>query len=262
MLVDVHAHLTFEQFSKDLEQVIERARKTGVVSILCSGVDHESNVKVLELSKKYNIIKASLGIYPLDAVGLGHYDDVPREAREIDVDAEIEFIRKNKENILAIGEIGLDKSPEGDCKLEEQKDVFWKSIKLAEEIRKPIVVHTRKAEVECIEILESSKTKNVVLHCFTGNLKLVKKAEDLGFYLSIPAIVTRLKHFQEVIQKVSMKNLLTETDAPYLSPFKGERNEPSYIKETIKIIAKIKNLTEEEVENIIFSNYQKVFMRK
>src|SRR3989344_4800652 len=112
MLVDVHAHLTFEQFSKDLEQVIERARKTGVVSILCSGVDHESNVKVLELSKKYNIIKASLGIYPLDAVGLGNYDDVPRENRPMDVDAEISFIKENKNFIIAIGEVGLDKSPD------------------------------------------------------------------------------------------------------------------------------------------------------
>lgn len=262
MIVDVHTHLTFDQFSKDLNEVIERAKQVGVISILCSGVDHESNVKVLELSKKYDIIKASLGIYPLDAVGLGHYDSVPRGARTIDVDSEIEFIRENKDKIIAIGEIGLDKSPEVDCKLEEQKEVFWKVIKLAEEIKKPIVVHTRKAEKECLEILESSKLKNVVLHCFTGNLKLVKKAEDLGFYLSIPAIITRLKHFQEVVERTSLSNLLTETDAPYLSPYKEQRNEPSYIKETIKIIAKIKNITEKETEKIIFSNYQKVFLRK
>ena len=166
MIVDVHSHLTFDQFTKDIDQVIERAKQAGVVSILCSGVDHESNVKVLELSKKYDIIKASLGIYPLDAVGLGSYDGVPRESSKIDVDAEIKFIRKNNNNIIAIGEIGLDKSPEVDPRLEEQKEVFWRAIKLAEEIKKPIVVHTRKAEAECIEILESSKIKNVVLHCF------------------------------------------------------------------------------------------------
>ncbi len=218
-------------------------------------------MKVLELSKKYEIIKASLGIYPLDAVGLGNYDDTPRETRKLDVDEEIKFIKKNKDKIIAIGEIGLDKSPE-EPKLEEQKEVFWKCIRLAEQIKKPIVIHTRKAEQECIEILESSKIKNVVLHCFTGNLKLVKKAEDLGFYFSIPAVATRLTHFHEVIQRTSMKNLLTETDAPYLSPFKGERNEPSYIKETIKLISKIKNITEQEVENIIFSNYQNIFMKK
>ncbi len=262
MLIDVHCHLTFDQFKKDLDQVIERARQVGVVSILCSGVDPQTNKDVLELSKKYEIVKASLGIYPLDAVGLGHYDDVPRENRDFDVDNELEFIKKNKDNILAIGEIGLDKSPEGDCKLEEQKEVFWKCIKLAQQIKKPIVVHTRKAEKECIEILEAAGLKNVVLHCFTGNLKLVKKAEDLGFYFSIPTIITRLKHFQEVVQRTSMINLLTETDAPYLSYIPGGRSEPSHIKETVKIISKIKNITEDEVEKIIFSNFQKVFLKK
>ena len=114
----------------------------------------------------------------MDAVGVGLYDDVKRDAEPLDVDAEIEFIRKNKDKIIAIGEVGLDKLPE-QPKIDEQKEVFWKVIKLAEEIKKPLVVHTRKAEREAIEILESSKLKNVVLHCFTGNLKLVKKAEDL-----------------------------------------------------------------------------------
>lgn len=259
MIIDVHCHLEFDAFSNDLDQVIERAKNVNVKYIICSGVNHSTNIKTLELAKKYDIVKASLGLYPLDAVGLGYSDDV-RSIEKISVEDEIKFIRKNKDNIISIGEIGLDSSPE-EPKLEEQKDVLWKVIKLAEDIKKPIVVHTRKAEKECIDILESSKLKNVVLHCFTGNLKLVKKAEDLGFYLSIPTVVTRLKHFQEVIERTSLNNLLTETDAPYLSPFKGERNEPSYIKETIKVIAKIKNITEEETENIIFSNFQKVFLK-
>lgn len=261
MLVDVHSHLMFEDFNSDLDKVIERARKANLSYIICSGVNHSTNLKALNLAKKYDIIKASLGIYPLDAVGLCHSDDVVRGVEELNVDEEIKFIKKNKDNIIAIGEVGLDASPENP-KLEEQKEVLWKIIKLAEDIKKPLVVHTRKAERECIEILESSKLKNVVLHCFTGNLKLVKKAEDLGFYLSIPAVVTRLKHFQEVIERTSLNSLLTETDAPYLSPYKGERNEPSYIKETIEIIAKIKNITKEEAEKIIFSNFQKVFLRK
>ena len=262
MIVDVHCHIQFSQFEKNINEVVERARKSGVVSILCSGVDHETNVKALELSKKYDIIKASLGIYPLDAVGLGYYDDVPRENRVLDFESELEFIKKNKNDIIAIGEIGLDKSPKGDCKFEEQKKVFWKCIELAEKIKKPIVVHTRKAERECLEILESSKLKSIVLHCFTGNMKLVKRAEDLGFSFSIPAIITRLKHFQELVDKISLSKILTETDAPYLSPYKGENSEPSYIKETIKVISQIKKITEEETEKIIFSNYQKIFQKK
>ncbi|MBS3174595.1 TatD family hydrolase [Candidatus Woesearchaeota archaeon] len=261
MIIDVHSHLQFPNFEKDLNEVIERAKQAGVIFILCSGVDHDTNIKALELSKKYNIIKASLGIYPLDAVGLGHYDDTSHQTDIMDVEEELKFIEKNKDNIIAIGEIGLDYSPKVDPKAEEQKEVFWKCIKLAEKIKKPIVVHTRKAEKDCIEILESSKLKNVVLHCFTGNMKLVKKAEELGFYLSIPSIITRLKHFQEVIERVSLSNILTETDAPYLSSIPNQRSEPADIKETIKIIAKIKNITEEETEKIIFSNYQKIFLK-
>ncbi len=262
MLIDVHSHLMFPQFEKDLDEVIKRAKKAGVKYILCSGVNHSTNIKALELAEKYDIIYPSLGIYPLDAVGLGHSDDVSaRQIEELNVDEEIEFIRKNKDKIMAIGEIGLDRLPENP-KLEQQKEVFWKVIGLAEKINKPIVVHTRKAEADCIEILESSKLKNVVLHCFTGKLKLVKRAEDLGFYISIPAVVTRLKHFQEVIERTSINNLVTETDAPYLSPYAGERNEPSYIRETIKIIAKIKNISEGEAEENIFSNFKKIFLKK
>lgn len=262
MLIDVHSHLMFPQFENDIDEVIERAKKAGIKYILCSGVNHSTNIKALEMAEKYDIIYPSLGIYPLDAVGIGHSDDVPnREVEQLNVDEEIEFIKRNKDKILTIGEVGLDKLPENP-KLEQQKEVFWKVISLAEKIKKPLVVHTRKAEADCIEILESSKLKNVVLHCFTGKLKLVKKAEDLGFYLSIPTVVKRLKHFQEVIERTSMDNLLTETDAPYLSPYAGERNEPSYIKETIKIISKIKNISEDETEEKIFSNFQKIFLKK
>src|SRR3989344_3054812 len=205
MLVDVHCHLSFPHFEKDLDKVIERAKIAGMTAILCSGVDPETNREALELSKKYEIVKASLGIYPLDAVGLGHYDDTPRERKEFDVDSEIEFIRKNKNKM---------------------------------------------------------KAKNVVLHCFTGNMKLVERAENLGYYFSIPSIITRLKHFQELADRVSLNNLLTETDAPYLSPVKGERSEPSFVKEIIKKISEIKKVEETEVEKIIFSNYQKIFLKK
>ncbi len=261
MIVDVHCHLQFPQFEKDLDEVISRAKASNVSAIICSGVDHQTNIKTLELSKKYNIVKASLGIYPLDAVDLGHKDDCTRQIEKIDVDGELRFIEKNKEKIVAIGEIGLDYSPEGDCKAQQQKEVFTKSIELAKKLKKPIVVHTRKAEKDCIDILESSGIKSVVLHCFSGNMKLVKRAEDLGFYFSIPTVITRLKHFQEIVGRISLNSILTETDAPYLSPYLGQRNEPAYIKETIKIISQIKKITEEETEKIIFFNYQKIFLK-
>ncbi len=262
MFVDVHCHITFDRFKEDLPLVIQRAEQAGVKYILTSGVDHSTNVAALDLANKYPIVKASLGVYPLDAVGLGHYDNVPRPIESFDVDAELAFIEKNKNDVFAIGEIGLDKSPIGDCKLAEQKEVFWRCIRLAEKLKKPIVVHTRKAELECLEILESSTLKNVDLHCFTGNLKLVKRAVDLGFYFSIPAVITRLQHFQSVVKEVPLQQLLTETDAPYLAPVKDGRSEPADVVNTVKKIAEIKGITFEEARNIVFSNFQRVFLMK
>ncbi|MBI5391497.1 TatD family hydrolase [Candidatus Woesearchaeota archaeon] len=261
MFVDVHCHLSFERFHHDLPQVLQRAADAGVTHILCSGVDHETNEAVLNLAEAYPILKASLGVYPLDAVGLGHYDGVSRPVHPFDVDGELALIEKNKKNVFAIGEIGLDKSVQ-DCKLAEQKEVFWKCIHLAEKLKKPIVVHTRKAELECIEILESSKLKRVDLHCFTGNLKLVKKAADLGFMFSIPAVITRLQHFQSVVKEVPLSQLLTETDAPYLAPVKDGRSEPADVVQTVKIISQLKGITSEEARNIIFSNFQRMFLLK
>lgn len=262
MLVDIHAHLDHDRFKKDLDKVIERARKKDVKYIITSGVNKSTNRKALELSKKYqDIVKASLGIYPLDALEIEMKEgDFPRVIEKLNVDEEIEFIRKNKNKIIAIGEAGLDYNYTKD-KNKEQKEVFQKVISLAEKIKKPLIVHSRKAEIDVIEMLRSSTLKKVIMHCFTAKLKLAKKAEDLGYYFSIPPIIVRLRHFQELVDRLSLDKILTETDCPYLSPIAGERNEPSFIVETIKKIAEIKKLTEKEIKNIIFMNFQKVFLK-
>jgi len=261
MLVDVHSHLSFAQFEKDLDEVIKRAEQANVKYILCSGVGHSSNVKVLELAKKYNIIHASLGLYPIDLLGGKLPDDVVRELEPINLDEELKFIAKNKKDVMAIGEIGMDFKITNDFRKEQQEN-FEKILSFAEKINKPVVIHTRNAEKECLDVLETTLLKNVVLHSFTGRMTQVKRAEDLGYYFSIPTVVTRLLHFQEVIKRVSLNQILTETDAPYLSPYKNERNEPAFIVETLKIISKIKNIEQQEAEKIIFSNFQKIFLKK
>ena len=110
-------------------------------------------------------------------------------------------------------------------------------------------------------MLEESNCKKVIMHCFGGKLKLVKRAEEIGYYFSIPAVCTRLKHFQEVIERTDINQLLTETDAPYLSPELGRFSEPKDVLETIKVISKIKNLDEEETKKIIYKNYQDFFLK-
>ena len=250
MLVDVHCHLCFKDYDKDRNEVIRRAEKLNM-TVIDSGTNLKDNKKSLELSKKYKIIKSSLGLYPLYAIKL----------KEKELQNEIDFIEGNKDKIIAIGEIGLDKSEEN-CNLEKQVEVFNKVLSLAEKINKPVIVHSRKAERECIEILETFKIKHIDMHCFGGNFKLVKKIQDNGWIFSIPTNIVRLFHFQKIVEETPMSQLLTETDSPYLSPYPEKRNEPSFVVETIKKISEIKKLDEEEAKKLIYMNFQKIFLKK
>ena len=248
MLVDVHCHLTDERFS-NLDNVIKNAKKNNLVSIISNGTNFEDNLNVLKLSRKYSIVKASLGLYPLDAVKLNE-----KELAKV-----FNQIKDNKNNIISIGEIGMDFKFNKEIK--KQKEIFLKIIELSEKIKKPLIIHSRSAEKEVIELLETSKNKNFLLHCFTGNFKLAKRIFDNGYYLSIPCIINRSRHFQDIAKNFELKQILTETDAPYLSPFKDKMNEPGFVRETIKKISEIKNLEEKEITNIIYMNYQKLFLK-
>ena len=249
MLVDVHAHLNFRDYNKDRDKVIKRAEKLNM-TIIDSGTELKDNKKSLELSKKYSIVKSSFGLYPLYGIKLN----------EKQLNEELNFIKENKNNIIAIGEIGLDKSI-NKPNLKKQIEIFKKVLTLAEKLKKPVIIHSRKAEEECINILETFKLKNIDMHCFGGNFKLVKKIQDNGWFFSIPTNIVRLLHFQQIVEQTSMSQLLTETDSPYLSPYKDKRNEPSFVVETIKKISEIKRLNKEEVKKLIYMNFQKVFLK-
>jgi len=264
ILVDIHAHLDHAKFRDDLDQVINRARKAGVKAIITSGVNSATNRLVLGIAKKYDIVNASFGLYPIDALAkeLEKGEAVSgfvRDVKAIDVDAELEWIKENKDKCVAVGECGLDyKWVTG--KEKEQKEIFQKVIDLVEKIDKPIIIHSRKAELDAVEMLESSRIKKIVLHCFQGRKHLIKRAADNGWYFSVPPVVVRLQHFQILSEIVNINQLLTETDAPYLSPYPGERNEPALVIEAIKKIAEIKEMDPEEVANNIWMNYERVFL--
>jgi len=250
LLVDVHAHLDLNEFDSDLDEVIKRAETAGVKAIISNGLNPESNRKTLELSRKYKIVKPAFGLYPNDALKL----------TEKEIESELNFIEKNKDKIAAIGEVGLDyKYCKKKQEQELQKEIFLKIINLSKKINKPLIIHSRKAEQEIISILENSDAKKVVLHCFSGKLRLIKRAAGLGYYFSVPTNVVRSNQFQKLVEIVDINKLLTETDSPYLSPYKNKRNEPSFIIEAIKKIAEIKNISINETANNIFMNYQKIF---
>lgn len=266
-LIDVHCHLEGERFSKDLEETVFRAGKAGVEFAFSSGVNPETNRKVAELAKKYSFIKACFGLYPIDAIVSKFpnvQDDDMRPMESFDYKEELKWIERNFHLCIAIGEVGMDFKVVKELAnfneiKEEQKKIFEETILLAKKLDKPIVIHSRGAELECIELLEKHKMKRVLMHCFGGKKSLIKRCVDNGWFLSVPAVITRLHHFQNLVEIVPLENLLTETDAPYLAPVAGERSEPANVAITIKEMAKIKNLDEKEVADQIWKNAESLF---
>jgi TatD DNase family protein len=251
MYIDLHSHI--DMYKEDeIPQIVENAKTAGLKVIVTSGIDPKSNRQILELIKRFPIVKGSMGLYPIDALAV-------EQGKEpnIDIDAEIEFIKKNKDKICAIGEIGLDYK-NGNNKV-MQKELFQKLLSLAEQINKPVIIHSRKAEADAIEILESTSNNKIILHCFSGKKNLMLRARDNGWYFTVPTNIVRSDQFQFMAKEVNLSHLFCETDSPFLSPFPEMRNEPAFVVESYKKIAEIKKMDLEEVSKIIYMNWQKVF---
>jgi len=247
MYIDIHAHL--ETF-KNPGEIVEQARKKGVRIIVAHGINASTNRKTLELAEKYEEVRAALGIYP---------DEILKMKGE-EIEKEIRFIEKNKDNIFSVGEIGLDGTYEN---MERQKKYFIKQIELALKIGKPVIVHSRKAEEEVIEILEKyyaegNKKLKVIMHCFCGNKKLVQRIISNGWFLSIPANVKYNQQFQENVLLCPVEQLFCETDSPYLHPDKKFPNMPENVIESYKKIAEIKGIGIEKVEKRVERNFREL----
>ncbi len=243
--IDVHAHV---DMCEDSEGVLKKAEEQDVL-VVSAGVDHKSNASLLNLAKSNDNLKLGLGIYPTEAEKLS----------DKEIEKEINFIKEHKEDIVAISEVGLDLHEAED--LERQKKVLRKLVNLAKDLDKPIIVHSRKAEEETVEYLESLKYKKIIVHCFMGNMKLVRRIFENGWSLSIPSIVKYSEHFQNVVAITPLKNLFCETDSPLLSPYKTEKfdNEPVNVLESYKKIAEIKEISLDEVKAEIYKNFERVF---
>lgn len=265
-LVDVHCHLNHQLFKKDLEEVLLRAELAGLKTIIVSGTNSLCNREVLELSKINPLLKVTLGIHPIDALGLSEGETgIPKQKKTVDLEEEFKFIEQHKNEIIGIGEVGLDFHWDKEHR-ELQMKVFHKIIQFAIKLRKPLIVHTWEAEEECLQILSEELSREdyytrvpVILHCFSGRKALITHAKELGFYFSVPPSISRLGHFQTLVKKVNLKQLLTETDAPWQSSGKGQRNEPSFVRQTVQKIAEIKGITEEKVAEQIWQNYVRIF---
>lgn len=260
-LVDVHAHLDFSPLKENVKDIVVRAREVGMSAIVANGVHPQSNREVLELAKLFDIVKPAFGFYP------SHVLEVSDDA----FDAELDFIREHKP--IALGEVGMDfkfsnheyslggpKTQDEEEMKRRQEKCFVKFIALSKELDIPLIVHSRKAELRVIELLEEHKAKKVVMHCFSGKKKLVERIRSHGWTFSIPVIVIKLEQFQTIVKETPLAQLLTETDAPYLGPRSGLTNEPAHVAFSIKKIAELKNMNEREVADQLYMNFQRLFL--
>ena len=262
-LVDAHCHLDHPRFSEDVNEVINNARDEGVKAIISQGVNLESNKRVLALSQQHDIVQAAMGLYPVEAPNVMIKEDIIDDyiiECKASVDETIAFIREHKNDIVAIGEVGIDLKESDDY--ENQKENFNKFIALAKELKKPLIIHSRKAEEQVLSLLEESGIhKSLVhMHCFCGKKKFIERGVKLGYTFSIPCAITRAQNFQILAGMVPITQLLTETDGPYMPPRKeSERSVPQDVRYTIKEVARIKGMDEQEVAHNIFMNYQRMY---
>ncbi|MEE9615298.1 MAG: TatD family hydrolase [Thermodesulfobacteriota bacterium] len=256
--VDTHAHLDDPRFDEDREEVISRAFEAGVESMVTVGC-WQGGEAAGELEKVVAIAEANPSVYA--ALGIH-----PHDAKLVTDETPFDLIRKlsKNEKVVAVGETGLDfhytNSPP-----ETQRDVFIRHIRLARELALPLIVHSREAEDETLDILrkEGAEEAGGVIHCFSGSQEMARRAMEMGFYLAFGGAVTfpKAEALREVVKAVPTERMLLETDCPYLAPVprRGKRNEPAFVVETAKRLAELKGLSLADVARITTLNASELF---
>ena len=255
-LVDSHCHLNYlenDPHKYCLRAVFERAAQVGVHHCLCISVDLENIPDILRIANTYEHVKATIGVHPCDVYKTP--DDTMGKLRTFIVD----------DQVVAVGETGLDYYHEASLDKQKQKKYFAEQIHLANEYARPLVVHSRQAREDTIALIrdEGGYEARGVLHCFTETLDMAKKALDLGFYISFSGIITfkNAQEIRDVCAYCPMDRILLETDAPYLAPvpYRGKTNEPAYVLEVAKQVAAVKQLPLDVVATQTTQNVQALF---
>ncbi|MCJ1908456.1 TatD family hydrolase [Planococcus ruber] len=255
MFIDTHVHLNADQYDEDLQEVINRALENNVTKMIVIGFDRPTIERAMELTETYEFIYAVVGWHPVDAI-----DCTPEDLQWIE-----ELAAHPK--VVGIGETGLDyhwdKSPK-----DVQQDIFRKQIQLAKKVKLPIIIHNREATEDVLRILKEEKAEEIggVMHCFSGSVETARESIEMNFMISLGGPVTfkNAKKPKEVAELIPIEHLMIETDAPYLAPhpYRGKRNEPSYVPLVAEEIARLKGLTVEEVAEKTTKNAEHFFNLK
>ena len=245
---DSHAHYNDENFNQDKDNVLKEIYNQDITRLVCAGYNYQSSVSAIEISKENDCIYTTIGISPNDVEDLAKVDSLE------------ELLKEKK--IVAIGEIGLDYYWNKENK-DIQKELFIKQIELANKYNLPIVIHTRDAAIDTIDILKNHPcNKKGVFHCCPLNQELIKEGLKLGFYISFSGNITfKNAKSDACIELVPLDRILIETDSPYLTPepLRGTRNDSRNVKLVAQKIASVKNLSLEEIAKITYENANRIF---
>ena len=249
-MIDTHSHINMIK-SKSSDEIVQNAIFSGVDRIIVPSAHPQDIEDVMSLIDKYDNVYGMLGIHPTECQNWT--DDL--------TDKIIEYSKHKK--IVAIGEIGLDYYWDK-SNVEAQKEIFIKQIKLTNNLNLPIAIHDRDAHKDTFDILkEYNKNSTVIMHCFSGSVELARECIKEGWYIALGGVVTfkNAVKTKEVAKEIPLEYLLLETDAPYLTPvpYRGEENQPAYVKYVAEEIAKIKEISVDEVDKITTENTIKVF---
>ena len=248
MFIDTHCHI-FSEYYDDIDKVISECRDNNIDKIIVNGSNIKSNIEVMELANKYDIVYAAIGFHPTEL------DDFKEEY--------FRFLEENINNskVVAIGEIGLDYHYDNTDK-EKQIMVFRRQLDIANKYNKPIIVHSRDSIQDTYNILKQYKVKGSI-HCFSGSVEMAREFIKLGYKLGIGGIITykNAKTIKEVVRDIDLSYILLETDSPYLppSPYKGESNSPKYIPLIAEAIADIKDVSIVDISRVTTANAEAIF---
>lgn len=249
MFQDTHCHI-FKEYYEDINKIIEEAKQNNINHLINNGCNHKSNIEVLSLIEKYPSMYGAIGIHPEEV-------DKYRES-------DIEFIENNLSNlkIVAIGEIGLDYYYTKDNKA-KQIALFEKQLSIAEKYNLPVIVHSREATEDTINILKKYKVTGTI-HSFSGSKETAQIYINMGYMLGINGVITfKNSHLKDTLKEISVNNIILETDSPYLTPvpYRGHKNSPAYILDIAKFIADYNGITLEELSKITSDNVKKIYQK-
>ncbi|MFW1942194.1 TatD family hydrolase [Acinetobacter guillouiae] len=257
MFVDTHCHLTMlnlEPYAGDLDAALQQARDAGVSKFMGVSVDLDDHIALAEIAARHSDVGYSVGVHPCED---------PAVMQRASVEKLVELAQAEK--VWALGETGLDYFHSTEF-IAEQKACFARHIHASQQLKKPVVVHTRSAKHETVDIIRAEKSTHGILHCFTEDWETAKAVLDCGYYISFSGIVSfkNAQDLRDVAKQVPLDRLLIETDSPYLAPmpYRGKPNEPKYVPYVAKALSDVYDKTLEEIAFITTQNFENLLQQK